>query len=192
MPLFRRRPQVDPAELTWLRDELTRLRVDLDAARSERNGANGHDGNGKLSPPFPAATTEAPPPLAAPTPSLGSLSPPEPGASLAELRSQLHALAEELSASTSSSEQVRELASTVGSRLDNLASELTNQIDELAGEIEALHQRTTLVTSVTPEAVDALRAGQVRLANEQARYEIAFRKDLAALADELRRPRPPA
>lgn len=189
MPLFRRRPQVDPAELTWLRDELTRLRVDLDAARAERNGANGHDGNGKLSPPFPAATTAAPPPLAAP---VTSLSPPEPGASLSELRSQLHALAEELSASTSSSEQVRELASTVGSRLDNLASELTNQIDELAGEIEALHQRTTLVTSVTPEAIDALRAGQVRLANEQARYEIAFRQDLAALADELRRPRPPA
>jgi hypothetical protein len=84
------------------------------------------------------------------------------------------------------------LATAVGSRLEGLAAELTHQIDELAGEIEALHQRTTLAATVSPEALDALRAGQVRLANEQARYEIAFRQDLATLADELRRPQPGA
>jgi hypothetical protein len=33
--------------------------------------------------------------------------------------------------------------------------------------------------------VEALRATQVRLANEQARYEITFRQDLAELADRL-------
>ena len=33
--------------------------------------------------------------------------------------------------------------------------------------------------------MDALETTQVRLANEQARYEITFRQDLAALANKL-------
>ena len=39
------------------------------------------------------------------------------------------------------------------------------------------------------EILDALRSTQTKLAQEQARYEIAFRQDLAALADQLRRSR---
>ncbi|MCU0260844.1 MAG: hypothetical protein MUE78_07480 [Ilumatobacteraceae bacterium] len=35
--------------------------------------------------------------------------------------------------------------------------------------------------------LDELRAGQIRLANEQARYEIAFRADLAEVAERCRR-----
>jgi hypothetical protein len=42
---------------------------------------------------------------------------------------------------------------------------------------------------VSDEVVAALRSGQVKLANEQARYEIAFRQDLATLAESLRRPK---
>ena len=34
-----------------------------------------------------------------------------------------------------------------------------------------------------------MKEGQVRLASEQARYQIAFREDLARLAQELKRPR---
>jgi len=37
------------------------------------------------------------------------------------------------------------------------------------------------------EIVDTIKASQTRLANEQARYEITFRQDLAALADKLLR-----
>jgi hypothetical protein len=37
--------------------------------------------------------------------------------------------------------------------------------------------------------VEDLRGGQVKLANEQARYEIAFRQDLAALAELLQKAR---
>ena len=37
--------------------------------------------------------------------------------------------------------------------------------------------------------VDELKQNQVRIANEQARYEIAIRADLAALAEQFRRPR---
>jgi hypothetical protein len=39
------------------------------------------------------------------------------------------------------------------------------------------------------EVADALRDSQERLASEQARYQIAFREDLARLAEQLKRPR---
>ena len=39
-----------------------------------------------------------------------------------------------------------------------------------------------------PEELAAVKEGQVRLANEQARYQIAFR-EIARLAHELKRPR---
>ena len=41
--------------------------------------------------------------------------------------------------------------------------------------------------ALPPELVDQLRVGQVKLANEQARYEIAFRQDLAMLAEQVKR-----
>jgi hypothetical protein len=41
-------------------------------------------------------------------------------------------------------------------------------------------------SAVSDEVIEALRASQVKLANEQARYEIAFRQDLANLAEHLR------
>ena len=42
---------------------------------------------------------------------------------------------------------------------------------------------------LSEQLVEQLRTGQVKLANEQARYEIAFRQDLAALAEQVRRGR---
>jgi hypothetical protein len=36
-------------------------------------------------------------------------------------------------------------------------------------------------------AFEQLRMSQIRIANEQARYEIAFRQDLAALAEHFSR-----
>jgi hypothetical protein len=177
MPLFRRRPRVDPAEVAALREELSRLRSDLD----HRDVASAPIVEPPATQPTP---TPPPPPPAAP-----ALAPPGPGTSLDELRAELGMLAQQLTTSSAATEQLRALATSVGARLDGLAAELASQIDELAGEIESLHQRVTATASVTPEDLEALRAGQVRLANEQARYEIAFRQDLAQLADDLRRPR---
>ncbi|CAB4810291.1 unannotated protein [freshwater metagenome] len=37
------------------------------------------------------------------------------------------------------------------------------------------------------ELVSQLRSSQIKLANEQARYEIAFRQDLAKLAEQVKR-----
>jgi hypothetical protein len=58
---------------------------------------------------------------------------------------------------------------------------LGNDIDGLAD-----HQTAGTTGVVDDEVLDALRAGQVKLAAEQARYEIAFRNDLAALAERVR------
>jgi hypothetical protein len=76
-------------------------------------------------------------------------------------------------------------------RLTNVSTELANQLSELGRDIDGLGQRIPEVAdgTVSDEVVDALRGGQVKLANEQARYEIAFREDLAALAEQLRRNR---
>ncbi|MEY3691051.1 MAG: hypothetical protein RJB57_706, partial [Actinomycetota bacterium] len=56
--------------------------------------------------------------------------------------------------------------------------EMGDEIDRIAaGSGEA----------VNTELIESLKASQVRLAQEQVRYEIAFRQDLAALADQLAR-----
>ncbi|MFZ9805682.1 MAG: hypothetical protein ACO3ER_04975 [Ilumatobacteraceae bacterium] len=75
---------------------------------------------------------------------------------------------------------------TFDERLTQMASTLTNQFHELDAEIQKL-----AVTSdaATAERVEQLRTSQTRLASEQARYAIAFRQDLAELAELLRRAR---
>jgi len=60
---------------------------------------------------------------------------------------------------------------------------LANQITEMSGELESLGANEP----ATDEIVDELRDAQTRLAGEQARYQIAFRQDLAQLADRLKR-----
>ena len=69
-----------------------------------------------------------------------------------------------------------------------VSTELANQLTELGHDIDALGARAAGDGPTRP-CVGELRDGQVRLANEQARYQIAFREDLARLADELKRPR---
>ena len=68
-------------------------------------------------------------------------------------------------------------------RLVNMGNELAHQLHEMGNEIENLAR--TNGDEVTAEMVAALKESQTRLATEQARYEIAFRQDLAALADQM-------
>ena len=72
----------------------------------------------------------------------------------------------------------------VDQRITAISTELANQVSELSGEVEGLGGREP----PTERIVDELRDAQERLANEQARYQIAFRQDLADLADRLKRP----
>jgi hypothetical protein len=72
-------------------------------------------------------------------------------------------------------------------RLVSMGNELSHQLHEMGNEIEKLSQNAG--DGAPSEILDALRTTQTKLAQEQARYEIAFRQDLAALADQLRRSR---
>jgi chromosome segregation ATPase len=92
--------------------------------------------------------------------------------------------------------EVTERAGTVGAltervaalhaRVTSVSTELANQLNELGHDIDGLASQAH--TNGNGEvALGELRDGQVRLANEQARYQIAFREDLARLADDVRR-----
>ncbi len=108
-----------------------------------------------------------------------------------ELHAQVSQLAERATSNDTEARAVREHMAVLDQRLTNVSTELANQLSELGRDIDGLGQRVPQVAegAVNEEVVDALRGGQVKLANEQARYEIAFRQDLATLAELLRRGR---
>ncbi len=91
--------------------------------------------------------------------------------------------AAELEQFTARIERISERIDDVDQRVSSISTELANQITELSGDIETIGGQTP----PTDEIVDGLRDAQTRLAGEQARYQIAFRQDLAELADRLRR-----
>ena len=68
-------------------------------------------------------------------------------------------------------------------RITAVSTELANQISELGTELSTLGRPTA---DGEQTSLDGLREAQTRLAAEQARYQIAFRQDLAELADRLR------
>ncbi len=82
---------------------------------------------------------------------------------------------------------VVEQIGALDARITSVSTELANQLSELGHDIDSLQNRPPGET-VGDEVLDGLRDSQERLANEQARYQIAFREDLAKLAEQLRRP----
>jgi predicted nuclease with TOPRIM domain len=97
----------------------------------------------------------------------------------AEMSEQLNALGEEREATRSTVERL----AGIEARVSGMGSELSRQLHELGTEIEQLSKKAE--DSGVVQMMDALKESQVRLANEQARYEITFRQDLAALANKL-------
>jgi len=106
-------------------------------------------------------------------------------------------LAERLAANDAAVRATTEQLSTLEQRITSVSVELANQINELGSDIDALAALPAgastggtepgSLSTLSDEVLDALRSAQVRLASEQARYEIAFREDLAALAEQIRR-----
>lgn len=80
-------------------------------------------------------------------------------------------------------ERLSQRLDEVDQRITSIGTELANQISELSGDLEGLGAQEP----PTERIVDELRDAQERLANEQARYQIAFRQDLAEIADRLKR-----
>lgn len=71
---------------------------------------------------------------------------------------------------------------TADARMTTISTELANQIDELGRERDT----EPVDDAGVGEQISELRISQERLANEQARYQIAFREDLAKIADRLK------
>jgi seryl-tRNA synthetase len=105
-----------------------------------------------------------------------------------ELRQLVNDQAARIDAETQRNHDIIERVNDIESRITGMGAELSRQLHELGNDIDELSKRAD--DDATVLAVDALKAAQIRLATEQARYEITFRRDLADLADQLlRRPR---
>ncbi len=118
--------------------------------------------------------------------------------SLESLNGKLADLADRVNTTTHEAKSAKDHAATLDDRVSNLSREFANQLGELSHELDQLSAAKPTMAPpvfvpqqvVTEDMIEQLHDGQVRLANEQARYEIAFRQDLALLADHFRRSRP--
>ena len=66
-------------------------------------------------------------------------------------------------------------------RLSSISTEIANQLSELGNEVDALSRGLG-----DEETITNLKSAQTRLAQEQARYQIAFQQDLAELAERIK------
>jgi chromosome segregation ATPase len=89
-----------------------------------------------------------------------------------------------------------ERLAAVDRRVTVVSTELANQLAEISSDIETLdhavhngegRQDGASVLALDDDLLEQLRDAQARLANEQVRYQIAFRDDLARLAEQLKR-----
>jgi hypothetical protein len=105
------------------------------------------------------------------------------------LAAQMGQLAERVAITDTTARQAADHVAALEQRVDSVGTELANQLSELGRDIDGLAQHVGDAASgaISDEVLGALRSGQIKLANEQARYEIAFREDLAALAEHVRR-----
>ena len=105
-------------------------------------------------------------------------------AEVAVLRSELTKRTNDLSFVTAAANGLDQRITAIDTRLTHMTAELSNQLHELGGDLETISRRE--LEPIAVEALDKLRVSQTRIANEQARYQIAFRQDLAAIADTIK------
>ncbi len=99
------------------------------------------------------------------------------------LRGLVESAAQQANAERDAMAALVQQVAAMESRITGMGSELSRQLHELGTDIEKIQQHVD--DDTVSETVNALRSAQIRLATEQARYEISFRQDLAALANEL-------
>jgi hypothetical protein len=148
-----------------------------------------------------SATAEPPPTVPDP-----ALAPPSPGTSLTEVQELVRNLAERVDGLDARQLQDHERLSL---RLEELTTQFSNQLVEMGHELDGGHQQVASQLAAQEQRleelaavaaagaghngqaalVDELRANQVRIANDLARHEIAFRQDLATLAELVNRSR---
>jgi DNA repair exonuclease SbcCD ATPase subunit len=195
MGLFKKRS--DPAEIERLKADIESMSARLAASDAAKQQLD-HQVAGIVT---RLDTPIAPPPTEPPPPPAPTIDPKQ----LDLLAAKLERLSERVDASSNdtasddtdeprvdpaevaelrtSLERITQRLEEVDTRITSISVELANQISELSGDIESLGGNEP----PTDEIVDELRDAQTRLAGEQARYQIAFRQDLADLAERLKR-----
>jgi len=161
MGIFKKR--ADPAELEAIKADIAAMAARLDRTDADKDelGSRVHSLTAKLE--TPATPTPPPPPPQPPKPAVSE-------ADLDLVRARLQRLSDRLD--------------VVDARITSISTELANQITELSGDVESIAKEHPPTDDIVVEIRDA----QVKLASEQARYQIAFREDLADLAERLKRP----
>lgn len=139
------------------------------------------------------------------------LAPPDPGSSIAYLRSVTETALRSAGAQAAAVDRLRASQDQIDARLAEVATELARHLadhptfeptrpvpepenlaprfDGLAVQLDRLQaQLGTLSDRLLhlDQRIAAVETAQVRLANEQARYDISLRSELATVADELR------
>ena len=118
---------------------------------------------------------------------------------------RVEVLAERMESSETRARQTSEQLIAIEHRMSAVSTELTNQVSELGRDIDGFGAYTSSNGNghangngnghangngnghVSADLLTELQAAQIKLAAEQARYEIAFRQDLATLAEHVRR-----
>jgi outer membrane murein-binding lipoprotein Lpp len=207
MGVFWKRAKVDPAEVIALRDELQTLRVRLDAADLGKEMLEAHVRMLNDTTKMLTTRTSDVDELSARMDEVDELKSQVARiddvsaklAALDALNAKIAELADQVTASAVDAKSAKEQAASLNERISNVSTELANQLGELSRDLDELSSRPSAPAgtpvfavdqTATEEMIEELHEGQVRLAAEQARYEIAFRQDLANLADQIKRPRP--
>jgi uncharacterized protein (DUF3084 family) len=107
-----------------------------------------------------------------------------------ELAARTEALGSRTEALGSRTDELSAGHQAMRARLDEVSVTVRNQLGELGGELDALDAQVRAVTVRLPDGelattadLDGVRSGQVALANELVRHEIALRQDLAVVAE---------
>ena len=191
MGLFRK-PRVDPLEMERIKEQVRHMREHLDKAKGNREDVSARldsiESTNSATHEQVASFNE----LAGRLSNLGDrLESADTSASMQpgidDLTKRLDDVAAQLTDWSTQHEQLRTQLTALDERITSVSTELANQITELGNDIETLTSRTPDGDEPDPARTNELRSGQERLANEQARYQIAFREDLARLAEQLRR-----
>ncbi len=189
MGLFKKKA-TDPGEIERLKADIAVMAARLDKADADKHelGTAVHGIVTRLDTPIAPPPGPPPPPPEPQKPAVTE-------ADLGMLRARMQRLNDRID--------------EIDARITSIATELANQINELAGEVGTLAVSATqpawaegdpgdddaaaqaAAAAALAGAAEAIaieiRDAQVKLANEQARYQIAFRQDLAELAERLKK-----
>ena len=104
-----------------------------------------------------------------------------------ELRETVTTQSDALRDANSRLDSISKIVAGLEGKVTSIGTEIGNQVHEIGNEIAAMVKKIENAETIAEESFEQLAANQARLANEQARYEIAFRQDLAQIADMSRR-----